>query len=185
MCKQDSFRKQILINRILKTVNILLIILFLTSTVYVTAQEKQNDATWEEAVEFLKKNIQAFNFTLDNTSGNISINNEMLEWEQIYGSKVYITKVKLKDIKKVYLKESLINNKLDYFTLWVVAYGDYVQRDDGDRVFFNVGDGYLDIFDYRAHQTVKTSKHKMRLRLEKAFEHLAYLANEKRPKSKF
>ena len=47
----------------MKTVKPVLAILFLILSLTSNAQEKQNDATWEETVQFLAENIKKFNLT--------------------------------------------------------------------------------------------------------------------------
>lgn len=194
----------------MKSIKLLLIGILFFATSNIIAQEKQNDATWEETISFLKENISVFS-----------------------GTKYYsLLRDGREDRNTSNDYEVFINNSreieaiLKSFHRWSrKANLDYLLRperkitEDGEEKFIlhfiqnKVDDSYTDpgtidnskkssieINVYRR-QTIKYDKNgddkfisgvlmfnensELPSRIFKAFQHLAYLAKEKRKESKF
>lgn len=157
---------------------LIVLTLLLTGTVATQAQEKQNDATWEETIEFLKNNTNVLNWTEPYSRDrkhkhSVNITNEKLIFKTIRvfsdGSGGKITKtLMLKDL----IKAGYSGAKSRYIRL--TANGDLITVSDYQS--YNSGTLALPL---------PKNIDDMAGRILKAFKHLAYLANEKRKESKF
>ncbi len=161
----------------------LLFLLFTISSFNISnAQEKQNDATWEETVEFLKNNIKYLNYNEDNT------------WQYDYS---------IKDNNLIHIKEFDINDNMrlihlyDYalediksvsligdYQINLIALGDvfqwhrqYIKGEP--RVIIYESKGYLR-FDYSNPSTKKMGE-----RITKALKQIAYYNDKRKKQSKF
>ena len=149
-----------------------LLALMLGSIVTTQAQEKQNDATWEETIEFLNKYVKHFEGV---SRGDIKqeltvIDNNNLIIIFYYNCTYKIPLYKLKDVTNDYGSEFKLTLTGDY-AIRFCAKKEFEQNSEDRQtktslVLLNVDDT------------------EMRPRLEKAFRHLAYLATEKRKKER-
>jgi len=134
-------------------------------TLTLSAQEKQNDATWEETIEFLKKNIHYLNKTSGSRKHAYEIDDEQIVKNRYLGKNESKYILRLNDLDKIVYE----NNR--YF---IYSYGKYV-KNEVNGILRNHSDFF----------PVGGEIGKNYLRVIKALEHLAYLANNKRPESKF
>ena len=153
----------------MKSTKILIILtLLLGSTISIQAQEKQNDATWEETIEFLKGNIQYMESTNKSRISNIKLDNKTLEYRINFGSDYsyfHIVQINLNKLNSVSLTSK---NNIELNLI-----GDFVIKSGQDNEKHRQNNDW-----------VKFDK-SIRDKMLKAFKHLAYLANEKRKESKF
>lgn len=165
-------------------------LLFLTTLTLLStgiySQEKQNDATWEETISFIKENLSIYNFvTHSNPYGEI--NNTMT----IDNKGLLILTRKYRDgssgIFKANLKNLIeIRRLLTPFSIDLVFEDYSVEINDGR-------DNYIRLPIYRKRDHYDKNKNELHIsekaplfnRMLKAWTHLAYLANEKRKNSKF
>lgn len=177
----------------------LLLIVLITSGFTINAQTKQNDATWEETVEFLKENIGKFSKTLHSTNAktkqfsvpfktNYEIVNGKIGNTQTGG---YIWQASLSDLVEAVIKENDGGSIVLYFTKNAVTVS--VPVDNGGYEEQKRNDFPISFCVKETIQNYKVSCNKSQWntndsevqRTLKAFKHLAYLANQKRKKSKF
>lgn len=164
---------------------ILTLILFITTLSVTFAQETQSDATWEETIEFLnskKEYMKLSNY--DNTvTETIEFNNNTIIRTKITirREQDFATR-RIQTCSLKYLEEAYETSKADialHFT------GDYVEN----KTYFASGFGFGK-YDpkYRYDSSLKTytivveglTDREMKPRILKAFQHLAYLATQKR-----
>lgn len=183
----------------MKTIQLFLIAIFFISFTNTKAQEKQNDATWEETISFLKEHVSRFDsyvtYHKNNSSNSYSryyhslfthtINSKgIITQAQEFDNKTFYCKADLKYLKSIKTKQ-IIGEK-PTLKLWfeydVVDCEKYVDKDSYlDLPYFT--DVY---FVNSKFQKIKPLKNdRLRDKVYKAFQHLAYLAKEKRKKSKF
>jgi len=148
---------------------ILTLILCITTLTVTFAQEKQNDATWEETVEFILKyskslksgkfkpplNLKNFNVSNNKLSFKTDIKNED-DWDNT------IDLSKLSDAKISEHHEDVI-----------------ILSCTGPYVMWNPNDSDYEI-KYRSYYSFEIGDNELRQRLLNAFKHLAKLATEKR-----
>lgn len=170
---------------------ILTLALFITSLTLTFAQEKQNDATWEETIEFLKNNIDRFSHSEDQTlstgkhlisnyeysiEGNF-LKNTTPNWCNVKTDLIQLKNVTLTSngIKLFLNKNAVVTTFIDsrnkqYYTDYRISWCKTLVRENNELTckesYWNDSDEFIQ-------------------RMYKAFKHLAYLANEKRKQSKF
>lgn len=160
---------------------IFLIIIFTLNYTNICAQEKQNDASWLETVDFISTNIKTLrgNLGVNNTSTletKISNDKTIITIKNFYFDSSYtdIRSFNLNDLGSVYLKSG---NNYNYLMLWTREEGLVDCKKEND---ITVPCNFVEI---------GVDSKEMRERFFKAFKHLSYLANEKynetKSKSKF
>lgn len=161
------------------------------------SQDKQNDATWEETIDFLKEYVSYLNYKSKKISG------------RIYKSHItYHQKIKV-DSKEIIVERYFTNTKSNYCSkddietvrmnlkdlIGTSRQGSLILKSNGNLVSLTSIDCYndngktgfsenVDLVDYFWISLNTNDKNTIN-RIEKAFVHLAYLAKEKRQKSKF
>ena len=170
---------------------ILTLILFITTLSVTFAQETQSDATWEETTQFIKKNIDKFSHSVDQTlsTGEHLISNYEFSIEGNFLNSLTpnwcIVKIDLLQLKNVTLNSDGIKLFLDknsvvstfikkgnkqYYSEYKIMWCKTLIRENEEfkckESYWNESDEFVQ-------------------RMYKAFKHLAYLANEKRKQSKF
>lgn len=164
---------------------IVLIVTLLTASVALNAQEKQNDATWEETIEFLKEYVPKFNHR--RSIENLKVNDLNDSGDEEY----YIKE------NTIYFKYKEWTNTRNLLNLADV----YITEDNAGakNVKLDFDDGFqkssygIDLTELltihednsRSVKYYVDPKGEAVNRLIKAFKHLAYLAKEKRKQSKF
>ena len=144
------------------------------------AQDASNDATWEETIEFINKQEEFIILVYDH-HGRLELDCEV-DLFQIDGEKLFYkypqvssdTYDFLKVIGSAELKKiESVDDKYDYIKIWFTGYYNifYVENTDDDNGQVKKEKSYLKF---------KVSDSEMHKRLLKAFQHLAYLATEKR-----
>lgn len=175
---------------------IIVALLIFTTLIYINAQEKQNDATWEETVEFLKTNINKLSITQndDHNSSRISykIVDEILfkNYNLSYGDgEMNVNLKNLKSVEYNYdkyakgIKLSFTNMSVTRTIKWKTGNKTESLQMDG---FTIQSCKYINYAEKIGCTSVAWSeKDEMVQRIYKALKHLAYLANEKRNNSKF
>ena len=147
------------------------------------AQEKQNDATWEETVDFIKNNMEVFKKNGNRYSREAVISDKEIIYKEIYAEDKFTYILKLEDFNKLTAGKlkfeggSESNNPVFYLQ----TEGDLV-RWEWDSSTGENDLGYQNFLSIKIYLGIDNPKFK---RLVKAFKHLAYLANEKRKESKF
>lgn len=165
----------------MKTIKLLLIGILVVATSNIVAQEKQNDATWEETISFLKENISRFDQPTDAYyfDQNIIIreridSNNDPKSKRIYSAEskdllsidIEKTSIRLTFRKNSVKFKNLYNNKFQYEDETIISLCSVWNKDECKKRLYNSDDEFVK-------------------RIYKAFQHLAYLAKEKRKKSKF
>jgi|GEM_PF-2700645 len=136
------------------------------------AQEKQNDATWEETVSFLEENIIYLNY-LHYSYKLLADGSDVLEIKFNNDDLFWTLNLKLKDIKTANIKYNNLSN-----TINVYAFGKVVKVIDGEVV----GSGKnLEL----AWLYFDKSKIQMAKRIAKALKQIAYYNHQRRKQSKF
>lgn len=166
----------------MKTLQTLTTFLLLFISLSTTGQEKQSDATWKETVDFLNK------YKNHITSGEYSdcITKRVIEWpvKNISISQSNLTiKFGSKYNSTEFIKFVVTLNKIDNFSSGRLrTTGDYIEVYSERKCDWNL-DGYVSLKS----TTIKTNNlnfritdNEMRSRIYKAFQHLTYLAEEKR-----
>lgn len=172
---------------------LLTLTLFFTVTAFTFAQEKQSDATWEETIDFINSKKEYFKYTMNFGEREIKINSQnitsetywsggMLRYNKPYMWEKAIQSAPLKNLKEVRdFKESEQHIYLS-FTGNYVTEKIYEAKDDDFTIYSYKGSKY----------TYKKTKEEdtfyglyvpdieMRERIIKAFQHLTYLAIQKR-----
>lgn len=146
---------------------LLLLLTVLTFSVTI-AQEKQNDATWEETVKFLEENIRYLNGDTEYHSQELVIENLdklIVSGKAFDNGNEWTYTLILKDIKKVFL--STINKN----QIRLNAYGKVIKQNDG-KLFPAIGIYYR-------------NKEDMANRIIKAFKQIAYYNHQRQKESKF
>jgi hypothetical protein len=164
----------------------------------VNAQDASNDATWGETIGFLKSNISKFDMTLIRfgtsdgykgvTKESYEIKESVLERLTVSLSNTSINnetwKADLKELVSVGELSEKTQSLLLNFTKNSVLIDDfeYTQRQDLFSIVLcskkNVVTNACDRYEWKKEDEFVQ-------RMVKAFQHLAYLAKEKRKKSKF
>ncbi|WP_336127787.1 hypothetical protein [Mesoflavibacter sp. CH_XMU1422-2] len=162
----------------------ILTIFCLVLVMFVKAQEKQNDATWEETISFIKDNV---GFAV----GSPNFYQEVINLKVSQGKYLIFEVVKSSDPDNHCNHE--FTQKLDLDNLSKV---ELLDLDDYDakrlkikkRIYLTATRIETSVCGGNRNKTnmslIFNSK-EMTERMLKAFTHLAYLANNKRPKSKF
>lgn len=168
-----------------------LLALMLGSIVPTQAQEKQNDATWEETISFLNKNISKLN--IPGGTYLHSVNETKLE--QFSDSRSNISRrVDLIELKSAKFTNSTNEGhncknfnqiKLDFTknTVSIFLLDDEYYLEN--HFFIPLCGKYIDEPSCRCVTNLWNEQDIFIQRFLKAFKHLAYLANEKRKESKF
>ncbi|WP_074940612.1 hypothetical protein [Algibacter lectus] len=178
----------------MKKLNLIVFTLLIFSANNVHSQEKQNDATWEETINFISENLkytvieslqQKFNQqSFDNEYATIANKTKHSIKDNFLNTKFSSTYNKDKSVSYVYFEtplnklkkvtlEKAINDEFTTFNIGLKLTGKFAKRtSDDEEKFF---DSILLSFD----------DHTLANRMTKAFQHLAYLASEKRKQSKF
>ncbi|SDS09632.1 hypothetical protein SAMN05216503_1967 [Polaribacter sp. KT25b] len=172
------------------TIKTILLSLCLTTTFFCNAQDASNDATWEETVEFIestKKNylnfyvykesrsmdIKQLSFSsLDLTiEGEGSYNLESSVKESIKLVNIDLSKLKRADVWYRTLnleftsEKAVAYSQISYSVFYIRDWQPLRKRDDFNKDFIKIK---------------LTKDDEMLPRIEKAFQHLAYLATKKR-----
>jgi len=135
-------------------------------TLTLSAQEKQNDATWDETVEFLEENISYLNGNYENYYSFqlfIENSNRLKIKGKDFDGKMWSMSLKLDDINKANMKSDKII---------LSAFGKVVQSSSGN--FFPA----LTI-------RYENNKKEMASRIAKALKQIAYYNHQRQKKSKF
>lgn len=143
----------------------ILILILTFSTFKVPAQEKQNDATWEETVAFLNDNIKYLNSTHvnDKLVYTVENNNKIRLSLTDKGGINYTFRIALRDIKNVkYFKGNTS----------VYAYGNVIEGISNN------------VFPLRYNSNIESIS-KMGERITKALKQIAYYNHQRNKKSKF
>ncbi|WP_336127789.1 hypothetical protein [Mesoflavibacter sp. CH_XMU1422-2] len=158
----------------MKTKKNLATFLLIVITHTLVAQEKQNDATWAETVGFINKNLEFINggnpeykFT------NFNINSTSFSWKWFYknynGSpNIYSSSLPLSKLLSVEIHNYDPKMSIQQYSLHIKLTGSYILT-TGEDGTSNNNYAYIYVSDIE-----------MRPRIYKAFQHLAYLATEKR-----
>jgi hypothetical protein len=157
----------------MKTLKLLILTLFLSLTTFTNAQDASNDATWEDTIDFLNKNLTAnkiekkmfyfnnferyvydvSNITIDSkylyVKGGININYRGGEDNR----EIKIPLLKLKSVRVDFLKVYLVSSAIKF---------------KYDKVDWNFDEFYFEI-----------DNDELEPRIIKAFQHLAFLATKK------
>ena len=178
--------------------NLYLITVLTLFSLTVNSQHASNDATWEETIEFIKQNknhlekVEAINspnqisvFDLRSDKLKLSISGRINGWSRQYCNAVYLIdhiSIDLGQLKSAhivggeYIYLSFIDDSVKYVNLrekkscyWYSGANNFKDRiEKMDDIERNNMELYL------------SSNTEMQPRLEKAFQHLAYLATKKR-----
>ena len=165
---------------------IILLIILLVPTFHMKAQEKQNDATWEETVDFLKENLPRLDRTAQPPLQTINIEDNHLKIKNDLAHNTWYYEVDLENFQDFQIENSKSrSNETDIY--YILNFEKKTVR----RTYSNLNKS--DIFSEMVIRLcwgnqcdlndIKNTK--LINRLSKAFEHLAYLAEEKRKESKF
>lgn len=177
------------------------ILLFISLSQFSLAQEKQNDATWEETIDFLQKNVAVFltkeEIVVNGGKNRYYVNTEEIKFENGF----------MKVFKHMYAKNAFDLHPHASVDLSKLNNVEFKVINDANVLILNfepnsVLSSVLEV----PNETKRTSvfhfsnciirgdvcveyawfkNDEIIVRLEKAFKHLAYLANEERKKSKF
>lgn len=151
----------------------------------VTAQEKQNDATWEETVDFIKENLQYAVADPEYFEKKVKytiIDNKELEYKVLEVSSddcfwKSTNNIPLNKIEKAsyidYTKDSYYKENNIYCALKIKTSEEYIKYSNCKKTRFGKEINLL----FSSVQLTKC--------MVKAFNHLAFLAKEKRKESKF
>jgi hypothetical protein len=178
----------------MKTIQLLIVIIFLSVSTFSTAQDASNDATWEETISFLKDFVPKFNHTdlylPDETrSRNYSYeieNNTLISTENWRNGNKEVYKADLLELKEVYISKNSGDIVLRYTGKVVTGKSSWLSDSNKAAQFINLvsknGDNgdYFKIIEYFSPIESENTQ-----RLYKALQHLTYLAIEKRKSSKF
>lgn len=150
--------------------------LMLGSIVSTQAQEKQNDATWEETVEFINDNLQ---YAIPITE----FKQEEIKCEILNNEKLKIEVIKIKDGERCTYKYTHIIplRKLKEARYYIV-HGEGVELEFAGKYVKTLTCKWS---NFASVSRIVFSSQELAKRMAKAFKHLAYLANEKRKESKF
>lgn len=149
-----------------------LLLLFIAN--FSIAQDASNDATWEETVQFINENVKFIKecgkASSDKKPYSFYIEGEelLVEQEHFYGDdwRVYES-ADLKKLKEVTCNGSKSMIFMDFTGAYLIK---YIKSREKGRTSKYEEDEYK----------IKVSDSEMHKRLLKAFQHLAYLATEKR-----
>lgn len=161
----------------MKTIQLFLIAIFFISFTNTKAQEKQNDATWEETIKFINNNKI-------NIVGNACC---VGKYEtKLFNIVDHIITLETKNAKYGYFLNPKADltflKKAQFYTYSAGRYKYVLQLDFMDElVIIDTDRGS----STSAYLKFEISSELMGKKLEKAFQHLAYLATEKRKESKF
>ncbi|WP_147679198.1 hypothetical protein [Algibacter pacificus] len=183
---------------------ILTLILCITSLTLTFAQEKQNDAAWEETIGFLKEYLPQFSndfialdkckdiisqriqFTIDDTKIYKKTSEEgVVIFGNNSSSALYAKNYELKllEIDSVSISESGI--KLHATDKYVLENN---KKRNSSYLFLNLSYYFAESYEF-CNKKVPEAKYNFKSekvqRLYKALNHLAYLAREKKKKNKF
>lgn len=172
----------------------LFIFIIAISSFSIKAQTKQNDASWYETIKFLRDNIHYFNVkSVYVSNGRKSTSQFMISISNNYDLTV-------RRVSSGYLSNSTTNWKVSLYDLTDAKMSPGFIKFLKSSVDVNNGKSktqqlFLPLNKYREYKTangkdelVKATPiltEDMKNRIKKAWIHLAYLANEKRKKSKF
>lgn len=177
-----------------------LLVLMLGSIVTTQAQEKQNDATWEETIEFLRDNISKFNIiqtykkSYKDTPSKIE-NKYTIERDLIIAnSGDWLFKADLRELKAVLIakrlgssdKQPVYHFQLEFTKNSVSSRYNDGEEPKGKHIIISLCEYiYITKEDSSCSDPLWKIDDEFVQRMLKAFKHLAYLANEKRKESKF
>ena len=179
----------------MKTIQLLTLTLFLSITAFTNAQDASNDATWEETVIFLTEYIENFNsvVTVNGMHNKIYdnwsiINNELiLNRKRSYSGDIEneIISAKLKELTDIFIKNNTLYLKFPVnFVNYETSNKNY-QRNPEDKSHTIIMEFLKKIDSKNGNEYRFKIEDEPVQRLYKAFQHLNYLAKEKRKKSKF
>ena len=151
--------------------------LFLTTTFFCNAQDASNDATWEETIDFIKKNKSFF------------VKSEY--WKKTSNYEFDI------DYKYAYIsytvREDLLYNMPSYYINYSTSI-DLKKIKTADHGYIKLTGDYIKVSSKRKGKSENVSYDniegiyiedtEMKPRLIKAFQHLAYLATKKREEAR-
>lgn len=192
----------------MKTTKLLTVLLLYVATAFVTkvnAQEKQNDATWEETIDFIKKYSYLIEDVKYFDNPDVTIDDEYIylsssgyayySSSSTYNGEFYTTEIKINNTIKLPIEN--IRKLEDYWENKDVLYlveNVYISADlkkdksasYNDKDYPETYEKYQNSWDeFKLYFNESSSNYKEDSnRLRKAFYHLAYLANEKRKKEK-
>lgn len=182
----------------MKTLQALTTCLLLFISITTNAQEKQNDASWEETVEFLSKNLHYISIGNVDKERYPELSRSTTKWRRSVAyftennREIVIEFVPRKDsdrfcgdksyqhfIQYTIPLDKIINVSSHYF-FWIQTTGKYIDVKKHLPVKSGSTCTITDAYTTTDVLQVRVEDSEMRPRLYKAFEHLAYLAKEKR-----